>query len=94
MQVGKDPFSSIIFFFLPEILQRVLQSDWMSSLQSAYQLVKARQCPYFYLLAPNFTVLFQAAGTEMARVQNITFVAGVAGTQELSALVVPSTSGL
>jgi len=61
-------------------MQRALQSDWMSSLQSAYQLVKARQCPYFYLLAPNFTVLFRAAG--------------VAGTQEISALVAPSTSGL
>jgi len=61
-------------------MQRALQSDWMSSLQSAYQLVKARQCPYFYLLAPNFTVLFRAAG--------------VAGTQELTALVAPSTSGL
>jgi len=61
-------------------MQRALQSDWMSSLQSAYQLVKARQCPYFYLLAPNFTVLFRAAG--------------VAGTQELTAIVAPSTSGL
>ena len=43
-------------------MQRALHSDWMTSLQSVYQLVKARQCPYFYLLAPNFTVLFKAAG--------------------------------
>jgi hypothetical protein len=48
--------------------------------QSAYQLVKARQCPYFYLLGPNFTILFRAAG--------------IASTQELTALVAPSTSGL
>ena len=52
----------------------------MTSLQSVYQLVKARQCPYFYLLAPGFTVLFRAAG--------------VAGSQEISALLGPSTSGL
>ena len=42
--------------------------------------MKARQCPYFYLLGPTFTVLFRAAG--------------LAGSQELSALVTPSTSGL
>ena len=35
-------------------MQRALHSDWMTSLQSVYQLVKARQCPFFYLLAPNF----------------------------------------
>lgn len=61
-------------------MQRALHSDWMSSLQSVYQLVKARQCPYFYLLGPSFTCLFRAAG--------------VGGTQELSALLTPSTSGL
>jgi len=61
-------------------MHRALHSDWMSSLQSAYQLVKGRQCPYFYLLGPSFTVLFRAAG--------------LAGCQELSALVTPSTSGL
>jgi len=61
-------------------MQRALHSDWMTSLQSVYQLVKARQCPYFYLLAPNFTVLFRAAG--------------VCGVQQMTALVSPTTTGV
>lgn len=61
-------------------LQRALQSDWMVSFQSVYQLVKARQCPYFYLLAPNFTVLFRAAG--------------IGGAQEMTALLGPSSTGV
>jgi len=61
-------------------MQRAMHSDWMSSLQSVYQLVKARQCPYFYLLAPSFTCLFRAAG--------------IAGSQQMTALLTPSTSGV
>jgi len=61
-------------------MQRAMHSDWMSSLQSVYQLVKARQCPYFYLLAPNFTCLFRAAG--------------IAGSQQMTSLLTPSTSGV
>ena len=61
-------------------MQRALHSDWMTSLQSVYQLVKARQCPYFYLLAPNFTVLFRAAG--------------VSGGQQMTALVSPTSTGV
>merc|ERR1719154_674475 len=59
---------------------RALHNDWMISLQSVYQLVKARQCPYFYLLAPNFTVLFRAAG--------------VSGAQQMTALMTPTTTGI
>jgi len=62
----------------PELLQP-LHADWMTSLQSAYQLVKARQSPFFYLLGPHFTVLFRAAG--------------VSGGQEISACITPTTSG-
>lgn len=65
---------------LPNDLQQALHSDWMSSLQSVYQLVKARQCPFFYLLGPNFSVLFRAAG--------------VCGSQQISALLTPTTSGI
>merc|ERR1719392_668822 len=61
-------------------MQRALHSDWMTSLQSVYQLVKARQCPYFYLLAPNFTVLFRAAG--------------VSGSQQMTALITPTSTGV
>ena len=61
-------------------MQTVLHNDWMTSLQSVYQLVKARQCPYFYLLAPNFTVVFRAAG--------------VAGAQQMTAMLTPTTTGV
>jgi len=61
-------------------MQRAMHSDWMSSLQSVYQLVKARQCPYFYLLAPSFTCLFRAAG--------------IAGAQQMTAFLTPSSSGI
>eukprot|EP00092_Neocalanus_flemingeri_P011288 GFUD01012165.1.p1 GENE.GFUD01012165.1~~GFUD01012165.1.p1 ORF type:complete len:545 (-),score=169.58 GFUD01012165.1:260-1894(-) len=61
-------------------MQRAMHSDWMSSLQSVYQLVKARQCPYFYLLAPSFTCLFRAAG--------------IAGSQQITSLLTPSTTGI
>jgi len=64
---------------LPTELAQALQSDWMTSLQSVYQLVKARQCPYFYLLGPHFTILFRAAG--------------ISGGQEISACISPTTSG-
>merc|ERR1712142_60163 len=56
------PASNVPSLSLSPDMQRALHSDWMSSLQSVYQLVKARQCPYFYLLAPSFTCLFRAAG--------------------------------
>jgi len=61
-------------------MQRAMHSDWMSSLQSVYQLVKARQCPYFYLLAPSFTCLFRAAG--------------ISGSQQMTAFLTPSSSGI
>lgn len=65
---------------LSQEMQRAVHSDWMISFQSVYQLVKARQCPYFYLLAPQFSVLFRAAG--------------ISGTQEMSALLGPSSTGV
>jgi len=74
------PASNVPSLSLSPDMQRALHSDWMSSLQSVYQLVKARQCPYFYLLAPSFTCLFRAAG--------------VAGVQQMTALLTPSTSGI
>ncbi|CAN7988572.1 unnamed protein product [Ixodes hexagonus] len=57
-----------------------LQADWCQSFRSLYQLVRARQCPFFYACAPGFTVLFRAAG--------------VAGIPDLHALVTPTTRGL
>lgn len=39
-----------------------LESDWTDSFRALFQLVRALQCPYFYLCANSFTVLFRAAG--------------------------------
>lgn len=56
-----------------------LRSDWISSLRSLYHLVKTRQCAFFYICANTFTVLFRSAG--------------VAGVDQIHAMVTPTTSG-
>ena len=45
-----------------------------------YQLVKAGQCPYFYVCTQLFTCLFRAAG--------------ISGSQQILALISPTTSGI
>jgi len=77
--MAKPSTSSPALSLSPD-MQRAMHSDWMSSLQSVYQLVKARQCPYFYLLAPSFTCLFRAAG--------------ISGSQQMTAFLTPSSSGI
>ncbi|XP_054716173.1 protein downstream neighbor of Son-like [Uloborus diversus] len=42
--------------------QEILHSAWCDSFRSLYQLVRLFQCPYFYMCAPTFTVLFRCAG--------------------------------
>ena len=51
-----------------------------TSLCSVYQLLKCGRCPYFYLCANQFTVLFAAAG--------------VRGCPSISAIITPTTSGM
>ncbi|XP_076356999.1 humpty dumpty isoform X2 [Tachypleus tridentatus] len=67
-------------FCIDSSLQEQLHEDWCNSFKSLFQLTKARQCPYFYLCAPTFTVLFHSAG--------------VAGIQEFHAVLTPTTRGL
>ncbi|XP_022248639.1 protein downstream neighbor of Son-like isoform X1 [Limulus polyphemus] len=67
-------------FCIDSNLQEQLHEDWCNSFKSLFQLTKARQCPYFYLCAPTFTVLFHSAG--------------VAGIQEFHAVLTPTTRGL
>lgn len=57
-----------------------LLNDWRSSFASLFQLVRTRQCPYFYVCANSFTVLFRAAG--------------IGGRIEVHALMTPSSRGL
>ncbi|KAJ8933632.1 hypothetical protein NQ314_013895 [Rhamnusium bicolor] len=56
-----------------------LQTAWSDSLRSLYQLIRTRQCPYFYACANNFTVLFRAAG--------------ICGFSDVNALITPTTRG-
>ncbi|XP_069377248.1 protein downstream neighbor of son homolog [Paralichthys olivaceus] len=61
-------------------LQQSLMSEWSVSLSSLYSLLKARQCPYFYLCSYQFTVLFRAAG--------------LGESSTITALISPTTRGL
>ncbi|CAN8197093.1 unnamed protein product [Coccothraustes coccothraustes] len=63
-----------------EALQQVLMSDWSVSFTSLYQLLRARLCPYFYVCAAQFSVLFRAAG--------------LAGSAQPTAAIAPTTRGL
>ncbi|NXT63106.1 DONS protein, partial [Chaetops frenatus] len=63
-----------------EALQQELMSDWSVSFTSLYNLLRARLCPYFYVCAAQFSVLFRAAG--------------LAGSAVPSATIVPTTRGL
>lgn len=60
--------------------QKALQMEWTNSLRSVFNLLRARQCPYFYFCAPTFTVLFRAAGID--------------GISNIHALLTPTTVGL
>ncbi|KAH8381991.1 hypothetical protein KR009_001270 [Drosophila setifemur] len=60
--------------------RKALAEEWDYSFRGLFQLLRARQCPYFFLCANNFTVLFRAAG--------------VGGRAESHALVTPSTRGM
>ncbi|TDG48864.1 hypothetical protein AWZ03_004767 [Drosophila navojoa] len=60
--------------------RKALAEEWDYSFRGLFQLLRARQCPYFYLCANSFTVLFRAAGT--------------GGRPETHALVTPSTRGM
>uniref|UniRef100_W8C915 Protein downstream neighbor of son n=1 Tax=Ceratitis capitata TaxID=7213 RepID=W8C915_CERCA len=65
---------------LGERERKALADDWDYSFRGLFQLLRARQCPYFYLCANTFTVLFRAAGT--------------GGCVETHALMSPSTRGV
>ncbi|XP_050074227.1 protein downstream neighbor of son homolog [Anopheles maculipalpis] len=65
---------------LDESVRSVLAKEWIISFRNLFQLVRARQCPYFYLCANSFTVLFRAAG--------------IGGRVETHALLTPTTRGM
>ncbi|XP_034486945.1 protein downstream neighbor of son homolog isoform X2 [Drosophila innubila] len=67
-------------FTIGERERKALAEEWDYSFRGLFQLLRARQCPYFYLCANTFTVLFRAAGC--------------GGRAEMHALVTPSTRGM
>ncbi|XP_041977627.1 protein downstream neighbor of son homolog isoform X2 [Aricia agestis] len=67
------------FMATNEEVKQALMTEWTESFRSLFQLLRARHCPYFYVCANSFTVLFRAAGV---------------GAAEPSALIAPTTRGL
>ena len=76
--------TGISFIFCDQFLilftQNYFFDERTQAFQSLYNSLKCNQCPYFYLLTQQFTVLFRA--------QNIN------GIQEMHAILTPSTKGL
>lgn len=60
-------------------IKDALYKDWSESFRSLFHLLRAQQCPYFYVCANNFTVLFRAAG--------------ICGISEAHAFLTPTTRG-
>ncbi|XP_065075303.1 protein downstream neighbor of son homolog [Ochlerotatus camptorhynchus] len=65
---------------LGEVERVALGKEWAVSFQNLFQLVRSRQCPYFYVCANSFTVLFRAAG--------------IGGRVETHALLTPTSRGM
>lgn len=65
---------------LGEPERAILAKEWAVSFRNLFQLVRARQCPYFYVCANSFTVLFRAAG--------------IGGRVETHALLTPTSRGM
>ncbi|XP_031620143.1 protein downstream neighbor of son homolog [Contarinia nasturtii] len=63
-----------------EAERSALARDWGDSFRALFQLVRSLQCPYFYMCANSFTVLFRAAG--------------IGGKHETHALLTPTSRGL
>ncbi|XP_037079640.1 protein downstream neighbor of son homolog [Pollicipes pollicipes] len=66
--------------FIDAPMQDLLRTEWGESLRSLFQLLRSRQCPFFYVCAASFCCLFRAAG--------------VGGVTDTHAIVTPTTRGL
>ncbi|EFN79743.1 Protein downstream neighbor of son-like protein, partial [Harpegnathos saltator] len=62
-----------------QCMKDALHREWCDSFRSLFHLLRARQCPYFYVCANTFTALFRAAG--------------ICGLSEIHALLTPTTRG-
>ncbi|XP_050432346.1 protein downstream neighbor of son homolog [Adelges cooleyi] len=62
------------------VFRESLFTHWIDSFRSLFQLVRANQCPFFYVLANAFTCTFRAST--------------IGGYEELNAMIYPTTQGL
>lgn len=76
-RVGKKSSASSTVSVLA--VKDCLYQNWLESFRSLFQLVRAKQCPYFYLITNAFVCLFRAAG--------------VNGYSEINASVTPTSRG-
>ncbi|XP_015378906.1 PREDICTED: protein downstream neighbor of son homolog [Diuraphis noxia] len=76
----KDSASSVPSINANPIFRESLFTHWIDSFRSLFQLVRANQCPYFYVLANAFTCTFRASS--------------IGGYEELNAMIYPTTQGL
>uniref|UniRef100_A0A336LZX7 CSON012986 protein n=1 Tax=Culicoides sonorensis TaxID=179676 RepID=A0A336LZX7_CULSO len=67
-------------FNIGELEAKALHRDWTDAFRSLFQLIRSRQCPYFYVCANSFTVLFRAAG--------------IGGRVETHAFLTPTSRGM
>ncbi|CAH0748019.1 unnamed protein product [Diatraea saccharalis] len=67
------------FMATNEEVKKALHREWTESFRSLFQLLRALHCPYFYVCANTFTVLFRAAG--------------LCGVSEPCALIAPTSRG-
>ncbi|KAL5010623.1 hypothetical protein ScPMuIL_012928 [Solemya velum] len=72
--------SKLPAILMNEEIQNALQADWSESFTSAFHQLRSQQCPYFYLCAHQFTVLFRSPGLN--------------GYPGPNALLTPTTRGL
>ncbi|XP_043267310.1 protein downstream neighbor of son homolog [Venturia canescens] len=62
-----------------QFIKDALFAEWSESFRSLFHLLRARQCPYFYVCTNTFTVLYRAAG--------------ICGLSEVHAFLTPTTRG-
>ncbi|KAF0306938.1 Protein downstream neighbor of son [Amphibalanus amphitrite] len=66
--------------FVDPAMQDLLRTEWGESLRSLFQLLRSRQCPFFYVCASSFCCLFRSAG--------------VGGITDTHAIITPTSRGL
>ncbi|KAI4457317.1 downstream neighbor of son [Holotrichia oblita] len=72
--------STIVSIATNSIIKQSLQESWVDGLKSLFQLIRTKQCPYFYVCANTCTILVRAAG--------------ICGFNEMHAIITPTTRGL